>query len=165
MNTLEQLRDGFHRVIDSVAEGWQHLRDRATGALTRFTPFTKENADKANEQAMWRGSRWGMMAADLEEDKNSIHVRLEAPGMEADDFDIMVMQKNLYIRGKKHAQREHKTGEYHIMECAYGSFERVIPLPAYVDETKTQAQYKRGILSISLPKTENTKQRRIKVEG
>ncbi len=165
MSTLDQLRDGFHRVIDSVTEGWQHLRDRATGALTRFTPYSKEDANQPSEQAMWRGARWGMIAADLEEDKKNIYIRLEAPGMEADDFDIMVMQKNLYIRGKKQAHREHSSGQYHIMECAYGSFERMIPLPAYVDDSKTTASYKRGILSITLPKSENSNQRRIKVES
>lgn len=165
MNTIEQLRDGFHRVLDSVAEGWQYISERATGALTRFTPFTKSSDDEINEQAMWRGARWGMMAADVEEDDKNILVRLEAPGMEVDGFDIMVMQKNLYIRGRKQAQREHKSGHYHIMECAYGSFERVIPLPSFVSEEKTQAKYRRGILSITLPKIATANHRKIKVEG
>lgn len=165
MNTIEQLKDGFHKVMGSVTEGWQHLRDHATGALTRYTPFTKDSNDTSSQQAMWRGARWGMIAADVEEDEQNVLVRLEAPGMEVGDFDIVVMQKNLIIRGSKQAQREHTSGHYHITECAYGHFERVIPLPSYVDEELTEAKYQRGILSITLPKIYSDRHRRIKVEN
>ncbi len=165
MNTLDQLRDGIHRVVDSVTEGWQHLRDRATGALTRFTPLARSQDNSVDDQAMWRGARWAMLAADVEESDNEILVRLEAPGMEANDFDITISEHNLYIRGQKHAQREQKTREYHIMERAYGRFERVIPLPSFVDEDNTQANYKRGILMITLPKIDGKNRRKIKVES
>lgn len=114
---------------------------------------------------MLRGARWGLLTADVEEDDRQVTVRLEVPGMEAADFDVSVIQDHLVVRGTKRAQREHTEGAYHIMECAYGAFERAIPLPCAVDDGKTRAKYKRGVLSVELPKTQAGQKRRIEVKS
>ncbi len=57
------------------------------------------------------------------------------------------------MRGEKKVQRERTRGEYHVMERAYGRFERALRLPAAVDETGAQASYKRGVLRISVPRS------------
>lgn len=164
MSTLEQMREGLHRVWDNLAEGWQQLRDTAANAITRFRPIKRsDNLQTTDDQYMLRGARWGLLAADVEEDDKRVIVRLEVPGMEASEFDISVAQDHLVVRGTKRAQREHTEGAYHIMECAYGAFERAIPLPCAVDETKTKARYKHGVLSVELPKTRSGQRRRIEV--
>lgn len=165
MSTLEQLRRGLNNIWDNIAEGWQQLRDSASNALTRFNPVTrKDNLQTAQDIALLQGARWSVLAADVEESDDEVTVRLEVPGMETDDFDIAVHEQYLVVRGEKQAAREHKSGRYHITECAYGRFERAIPLPAAVSEDKARARYKRGVLTISLPKTQQHQRRRIEVQ-
>lgn len=166
MATLQQLRNGLERAWDNLAEGWHHLRERATSALTRFSPRPRGGElETAEEQMIRHGSRWGLLAAEVVEGENDITVRLEAPGMEADGFEIHAMDDILVVRGEKHAQREEDYGRYHVMERAYGYFERAIPLPAPVNEDGARATYRRGVLRITLPKTAAAQRRRIEVTG
>jgi HSP20 family protein len=166
MSSLQQLRRGLHRTWDHLAEGWQHLRERAGHALTRFSPTRQSGAvETVADQAMLAGARWGLLAADVEEKADSVVVRLEAPGMEADDFDISVEDNYLVVRGEKRARREQSQGRYHILECAYGSFERALQLPARVEESAARAKYQRGVLTITLPKHAHAQRRRIHISN
>lgn len=166
MSTFEQFRQGLQHMWDNVAEGWQHLRENASSALTRFNPVTRvDNLQTAQDLAMLRSARWALLTADVEESAEAISVRLEVPGMEAADFDIAVVDEQLVIRGQKQAAREHKSGRYHLVECAYGTFERAIPLPAAVHEDKAKARYKRGVLTVTLPKIQQHQRRRIEVHA
>jgi HSP20 family protein len=164
MSTYEQFRQGLQHMWDNIAEGWQQLRENASSALTRFNPVARrDNLQTAQDIAMLHSARWALLTADMEESADSITVRLEAPGMEVADFDIAVVDDRLVIRGEKQAAREHKSGRYHMLECAYGTFERVIPLPVAVSEDKAKAYYKRGVLTVTLPKTQQHQRRRIEV--
>ena len=166
MSTLKQLRHGLHRIGHSLAEGWQHLRQRAGHALTRFTPSQAGGTvETVDEQAMLAGSRWGLLAADVEEQADHVVVRLEAPGMEAEDFDISVEDNYLVVRGEKRARREQSQGRSYILECAYGSFERALQLPTRVEENGARARYKRGVLTITLPKHAHAQRRRIQIDS
>ncbi|NOY62733.1 MAG: Hsp20/alpha crystallin family protein [Gammaproteobacteria bacterium] len=150
MSTFEDLHGGINRFWDSVAEGWRHLVSRASGALTRFRPSkSKEGALLPDEV---RGSGWGLLAADLRDDGETVVVRLEAPGMELDDFDLCITDDVLIVRGEKQYQSERDEGGYRIAECAYGAFERAIPLPDSVDGSRAKAKYRRGVLRIEMPK-------------
>jgi len=150
MSTLEDLRGGITRFWDSVADGWQHLVSRASGALTRFRP--SQSKDNASLPDTIRNSEWGLLAADLLDDDDKVVVRLEAPGMEQGDFDVSVHDDMLIVRGEKHYQNERREGGYQISECAYGTFERAIPLPQNVDGSQAKAKYRRGVLRIEMPK-------------
>ncbi|HID48260.1 MAG TPA: Hsp20/alpha crystallin family protein [Chromatiales bacterium] len=164
MSSLAQLREGLNRAWDSMTEGWQQLRRRASQALTRFNPIRHgDDLQTVSDQAMLRGARWGLLAADIEERPESIVVRLEAPGMEKEDFDISVIDNYLVVRGEKYARREQSEGRYTITECAYGSFERAFELPALVDENQARAAYRRGVLTVTLPKHPRARQRRIEI--
>lgn len=163
MSTLQQLREDFGRSWDNLMEGWRHLSERASGALTRFIPVRRSDAQEHNPPAAVQNTRWGLMAAEVFDDDEQVIVKLEVPGMEPDDFDIQINRDVLIVRGEKKFQREKNEGSYHLMECAYGRFERAIPLPVEVDESKADASYKQGLLKISLPKTGQKTQRRISV--
>ena len=167
MSTFDRLTDNISRAWDNLAEGWQQLRERAGAALTHFAPTGRQRneIETRDEQILRRASRWGLLAADLRETPTDIRIRLEAPGMEADQFDIQVADGVLYVRGEKQVQRESREGRFHIFECAYGSFERGIPLPADVDDSAAKASYRRGVLDITLPKTPQSPGKRITVEG
>lgn len=166
MSTLEQLTEGLNRFWGSLSEGWHQLQQRAGHALTRFHPGAQQGELQTREdQLELQGSRWGLLAADVQEAANDITVRLEIPGMENDEFDISVIDNHLVVRGEKHVNREETQGRYHVMECAYGRFERAVRLPADVDDSGARARYRRGILTVTLPRAAHSRGRRIDVQG
>ncbi len=165
MSTLAYLGEGLERAWESLSEGWQQLRDRASQAITRFHPQRKsEGVGSREDDLMRRALHWGVVAAELEERDDEIIVRLEAPGLEPADFDISVINGVLMVRGEKRMEREQKRGHYHVMECAYGSFERSVPLPRSVEASGVKARYRRGVLTVHLPIAESARVRRIEVQ-
>ena len=164
MTTLRDIREGLGRAWDSLAEGWRQLSERAGHALTRFHPTRRgSELETADEQLMHSAPRWGLLAAEVEERADEVEVRMEAPGLEPEQFEVQVVDDILVIRGEKRMQREHRDGRFHVMECAYGSFERAITLPAPVDESGARARYRNGVLQVTLPKTSTARARRIEV--
>ncbi|MDX9767195.1 MAG: Hsp20/alpha crystallin family protein [Ectothiorhodospiraceae bacterium] len=164
MSTLDQLRHGLGNALENLAQGWHQLRERAAQALTRFTPGKSGSVQTLEEGVAERGARWGLLAAEVREHGDRLSVDLEVPGMDLGDFDIQVLDGHLVIRGEKRVEREHAEGRYFVMERAYGCFERAIPLPAEVDADKAQAHYRKGVLTVTLPKTQPARTRRIEVQ-
>jgi len=166
MSALADLQRNLSRAWQTLSEGWTQLRDRAGHAITRFNPVKHhDNLDTAEDLAVFDSARWSVLAADVQDMGDDLVVRLEVPGMEADNFDISVIDRYLVVQGEKHLQREQTEGDYHIRECAYGAFERAIPLPVKVEEDKARARYKRGVLTITLPKQDHARRRRINVSS
>jgi HSP20 family protein len=93
-----------------------------------------------------------MLGGDVFEDDKRIVVRLEAPGMSKGDFDIQVLDDALVVRGQKRFKREGTEGRWRVLQCAYGSFLRAVPLPAPVKSDKSRASYRNGVLRVELPK-------------
>ncbi|WP_031432099.1 Hsp20/alpha crystallin family protein [Methylomarinum vadi] len=166
MSTLHQLREGLNEAWDTLVDGWQRLYRRAAGAITRFTPGKKAREDEkgAGQEIAVRSAGWGVLAAEVFDDDDQIVVRLEAPGLEKSDFDLEVLDNYLVVRGEKQIERERTEGRYHVTECAYGRFERAIPLPDEVDSSKARANYKSGVLRIELPKAVSRRRRTITVD-
>ncbi len=102
-------------------------------------------------------------AAEMEETKEAIHLKLEVPGIEAKDLDISVTQNAVSISGER--KEETKTEENGVTksEFHYGKFQRVIPLPARIQNTQVRAEYKDGILNLTLPKAKSEKNKVVKV--
>jgi HSP20 family protein len=163
MSTLEHLREGIGQAWNHVAEGWRHLYDRASRALTKFTSVRGELGE-VDDFVIREGARWALLAAEVRENDNQVIVKLEAPGLNANDFDIRVLNDMLVVNGEKQVEKEETRGRFHLMECAYGSFERTVPLPAGVDITGAHAKYRNGVLRVTLPKSESRSQQRINVE-
>jgi len=166
MSTFQQLREGVSEAWDTLMEGWQRLYRRAAGAITRFTPGEKDRAELAERESrdVWvRSTGWGVLAAEVFDDDDKVVVRLETPGMDKGDFDLQVTENHLVIRGEKQIARERTEGRYHVAECAYGRFERAIPLPEEVEPGKASASYKNGVLRVELPKPASRRTKKITV--
>jgi len=104
-------------------------------------------------------------AIDVAEKEDAITVRAEVPGCKPEDIDVSVYGDTLTIAGeKKDSHEEEGDGFYHV-ESSYGSFRREVLLPTSVDEEKINADYKDGVLSITLPKAEKSKAMKVKVKG
>lgn len=167
MSTLHQLRDDLNEAWDTLVDGWHRLYSRAEGAITRYTTGEKsgeETAPSEGHEIVLRSAGWGVLAAEVFDDEENVVVRLEAPGMDKEDFDLRVVGDHIVVRGEKRIERERTEGQYHVTECAYGSFERAIPLPERVKSDKAHAKYKNGVLRVELPKAEARHRRTIKVD-
>lgn len=166
MSTFEQLRRGLGRTWEGLAEGWHNLSERAGQAMTRFHPPGRQGELETWEDQVTRhAADWGLLATEMQEDDQGLVVRLEVPGMDREHFDIDVVDDHLVVRGEKRVQHEQHEGRFHLMECAYGRFERAIPLPFEVDGGAADARYRRGVLTVRLPKLRRAAGRRIPVSG
>jgi len=97
------------------------------------------------------------------EDDNNLYVEAELPELELSDLEIVVNGDNqLSIKGERR-QPERENGMWHRQERGHGSFSRVGELPQYVDSDKVTAEFKHGVLTITLPKRKEAKARRIEV--
>lgn len=162
MSTLQQIKSGVSQAWDTLVDGWQQLYRRAASAITRFT--RGEGSEEEQQELALRSAGWGMLPAEVFDDDEKVVVRIEAPGMESDDFDIQVVENYLVISGQKKVERESTEGRYHILERAYGRFERAIPLPEEVVADEASARYRRGVLEVELPKSSASRRRRIEVK-
>ncbi|MBN3911305.1 MAG: Hsp20/alpha crystallin family protein [Nostoc sp. NMS1] len=112
------------------------------------------------------GERSGFIfspAVELEETDDAIHLKLEIPGLEAKDINVEATPESILISGER--KTEIKTEENGITrsEFRYGKFQRVIPLPSQIQNDKVQAEYKNGILHLTLPKAESEKHKAVKI--
>lgn len=102
-------------------------------------------------------------AAEIEETSNAIHLRLELPGVEAKDLDLQVTDKAVYVSGERKSETKTENQGVIKSEFQYGKFERVITLPARIQNTNVTADYKDGILNLTLPKAEEEKNKVVKI--
>ena len=163
---LDDLKESVGSLWENVSEGGRHLWKSAAGALTRFKPGEKTNLPAPNEvddDAYLPTQGWALLGGDVFEDENSLRVRLEVPGMEKADMDIEVLDDALVVKGEKRFERQETEGRWRVMQCAYGSFRRVVPLPVAVKAEEAKASYKNGVLRVELPKAEASKRRVITI--
>ncbi len=102
-------------------------------------------------------------AAEMSETSDAVHLKLEVPGLDAKDLDIQVAAESIAISGERKTESKTESDGMTKSEFRYGSFRRVIPLPARVKNTEVNAEYKDGILNLTLPKAEEEKNRVVKV--
>ncbi len=91
---------------------------------------------------------------DVSETDKNVVVNVELPGMDEKDIELSLTDNHLMIRGEKREEKEEKRKGYYRTERSFGEFSRVIPVPTGVDTNKVSAVFKKGLLSITLPKTE-----------
>ncbi len=159
MFNMNELGESLNRSWESISQGWNHLINRAGNALTHFTGSDQQKNDLIPVQS----PHWGLMSAEVFDDADKVVVRLEVPGLSAEDFDISVVDNVLNISGEKRFEREQSEGQYHVLERAYGKFSRSIPLNYEVDAESAKADYKGGVLRLELNKKPEQRRRRIEV--
>jgi HSP20 family protein len=103
---------------------------------------------------------------DVADKDDAVVVKVDVPGMKAQDIDISVQGNTLTITGERKDVREEKDGDnYYHCERRSGSFRRDITLPTTVEADKIEAQYRDGVLTVTMPKTEQAKPKRIAVKA
>lgn len=104
-----------------------------------------------------------MPAAEIQETAEAVHLKLELPGIDAKDLDVDVTEQAVSVKGERKSETKSEENGVTRSEFQYGKFQRIIPLPARIQNTKVQADYKDGILTLTLPKTDSEKHKVVKV--
>jgi HSP20 family protein len=102
-------------------------------------------------------------AAEIEETEQVLHLKLEVPGLEPKDLNVEVTADAVSISGERKSETRTEENGMVRSEFRYGKFQRVIPLPTRIQNNNVQAEYKDGILHLTLPKTEEEKNKVVKV--
>ena len=103
-------------------------------------------------------------ALNISETDEEVRVTAELPGVDPASVDISLTEDMLTIRGEKKEEQEEKRRDYHRIERCYGSFIRTVSLPSAVDADKVEATFQDGVLTINMPKREEAKTRKVRVE-
>ena len=136
-------------------EQWTNLRDE----INRLFEAPFGDMGRESEFFGWAPT------VDLYEDKDNLLVRAELPGMRKEDIDISLHQGSLIISGERKVESTDGEGDNSRSERFFGRFQRALELPKPVDPNKVTASYKDGILTVRLPKTEESKPKQITVKA
>ena len=138
----------------SAPDIWQSFRSEMDRLFDRFGfPSLRRVFDI---EPAWRSASsfsFSVPAIDMSEDEKAYKISAELPGIDAKDIDVSVSGDMLVLKGEKRQEKEEKDKNYHFSERAYGSFQRAFDLPASVDRAKVAADFSKGVLTITLPKT------------
>jgi HSP20 family protein len=135
------LRDAMNQLFD------ENLMEN----FTRVRPFAGNGART--------------LALDVRETDDELIVEGSLPGFEPEDVDISVAGNILTIKGEHEQEKEEERGRYHYRERRYGACHRTIALPTEVDTARSEASFKNGVLTLTLPKVEETKAKHIEVKA
>ena len=104
-------------------------------------------------------------AVDIDEEEGRFVIRADLPGMDQKDIEVRVHEGTLLLAGKREASQEEKSSSGYYRERCYGSFARSFKLGSSVDDSKIEASYENGVLTVVLPKKEEVKPRQIPVNS
>jgi len=121
--------------------------------------ISRDFGDEGIARGAWNPS------VDIYENKDQIVLEAELPGMNREDFDLTVENNVITLRGERRFEKRDESDNYHRVERSYGSFSRSFTLPQTVTGESATAEYKNGVLRVTLPKREEVKARRIEVAG
>jgi len=107
---------------------------------------------------------FGAPRVDVVETDKAVEVSVELPGLDAKDVEVSLTNDVLTIKGEKKVEREENSKGYRLSERSYGNFYRTIPLPAEVATDDAKAEFRKGVLTVSLPKTPEAQAKVKKVE-
>jgi len=144
--------------------------------MIRWEPFremtTLRNAmDRLFEESFVRPSRlWpevgvGELAVDMYQTANDVVVKAALPGLKPEEVDISITGDILTIKGEHKEEQEVKQEDYFYKEHRYGGISRSVAIPVQVKSDKAEATFENGVLTLTLPKAEETKPKQIKVKA
>src|SRR5262245_28935373 len=144
---------------------WEPFRDLLSlqDRMNRIFDEAFRGTGRSSGEEDWAlGGSWAPVV-DIYEQGNDIVLKAELPGVEAKDVDVRVENNVLTLRGERKFDNEVKRENYHRVERAYGSFSRSFTLPNVVDTDKIKAEFKDGVLRLTLPKKEEAKPKQISI--
>jgi HSP20 family protein len=135
----------------------RRLRDLQREVDSIFDQFFGRSEDE-DTSAVWAPR------TDLSETDDAFRIRLDVPGMTKDDITINLQNNTLTVSGERTSERTDEGEEYVRVERAFGNFHRTFTLPNAVDRENVEAAYEDGVLTINVPKTEESTRRQIEIQ-
>lgn len=142
--------------------------------IVRYDPFREIRSLQNEVNRLFSGAtterddmlsgEW-MPRVDVFENEHNLVLEAELPGMKREDFDLSIENNVLTLKGERKFEKKDERDNYHRIERAYGSFTRSFTLPSTVTAEGAKAEFKNGVLNVSLPKREETKARKIEIIG
>ena len=141
--------------------------------LIRWQPFSEMNSLQRDMNRLFealapaeetRQQMSFMPLAEMEETEDAIHLRVEIPGMDADNLDVQVTKEAVMISGERQTKSKSEKNGMTRSEFRYGKFSRTIPLSTRIDNNSVKGDYQDGILSLELPKQKEEENRVTKVK-
>lgn len=143
-------------------------------AIVRYNPWSEMDSVQRQINRMFNevltpatfaefGNYSKYPAAELTETEDALILKLEVPGMQPGDIEIEATVKSVSLKGERKSQVTAEQADKTRSEFRYGSFQRVIPLPVRIQNTEVKAEYKEGILHLTLPKADEEKNKVVKV--
>ena len=150
---FESLRDEIDRLFDDFGRGpWQPFRRSLFPAAPLFRSQLKLPAMPA------------MPAVDVVESEKTYEITAELPGMDEKNIEVKVADGVLTIKGEKREEKEEKQKDYYLQERSFGSFERSFEVPETVETDKIEASFRKGVLTLTLPKKAEAQKAAKKIE-
>ena len=148
---FESLRREVERLFDDFGRGlgWSPFRS----SMSRLEPYW-------GREVAWASAP----VVDVAEREKDYEITAELPGMEEKDIEVNVSDDVLTIKGEKKEEKEEKKKDYYLSERRYGSFQRSFRVPDGVDASKIEANFKNGVLTVTLPKTAEAQKKQKKIE-
>jgi HSP20 family protein len=143
---------------------WEPFRDLVSlqGRMNRLFDESFRGINRGSAEEDWAQGAWSP-AVDIYEKDGNIVLKAELPGIEPKDVDVRVENNILTLRGERRVDQEVKEEHYQRVERSYGAFTRSFTLPTVVDTDKIKAEYKDGVLRMTLPKKEEAKPKQISI--
>lgn len=167
--SLIEVKKG-HALAEARMDPWQSLRKEMSRLLNRFDmDFHWPSFDQAFALAPHGSTstfELNTPLVDVAESEKAYTLTAELPGLDQKDVEVFLSNHRLTLKGEKRQEKEEKDKNHYISERLYGSFERSFTLPDEIDREKIAAEFSKGVLTITLPKTaEAQKQKKIDVKA
>lgn len=140
---------------------WEPFRDLLT-TQREFDRLFRETFSPIFGEGELSTRTWAPPVDICETDSNIV-LNAELPGVDPKDVEIRVENNTLFLKGERRFEKETKEENYHRVERSYGSFSRSFSLPNSIEADKVAAEYKDGLLTLTLPKREEAKPKTIKI--
>jgi len=141
---------------------WEPFRDLVTAQRDLDRMFRDAFAGQFGETEL--STRSWAPPVDIYETEEAIVLKAELPGVDPKDVEVRVEDNTLYLKGERKFEKEVKEQNYHRVERSYGSFARSFSLPNSISADKVKAEYKDGLLTLTMPKREEAKPKTIKID-
>ena len=141
---------------------WEPFRDLVTPQRDFDRLFRDAFSSQHGETEL--STRSWAPPVDIYETEEAIVLKAELPGVDPKDVEVRVEDNTLFLKGERKFEKEVKEQNYHRVERSYGSFARSFSLPNSISADKVKAEFKDGLLTLTMPKREEAKPKTIKID-
>lgn len=143
--------------------------------LVSWKPFGEPSSLRREMENLWNrflgetpiprimSQEW-LPSVDISETANQLVITVELPGLEPKDVSVSISENMLTIKGEKKKEKEDQDEHYHYLERYYGSFQRSFKIPVNIRGDEIKASFDKGVLTVTLPKTEEAKKKEIEIK-